>query len=398
LASAIDSKEADKESTMSSFLFTEEQEMFRETVRRLATRAFRDSYLERARSERFPSEAYAELAANGLLGLGLPTDLGGSGADAVTMGLAVEEIARADFNMGMLIFYGIVGAGLAAALADEGERRDWTRGVASGEKIVCGAFTEPGGGSDLAALRLRAMADGDGWRLTGEKTSVTLGPHADAAVVLATTDPTLGTKAIEGFLVDLDDPSIAKQRFRDPGMHPLGRSALTFDGTFVARSRRVGRPGKGLAYILGEFEFTRTLLALIVIGVAERAIEITIDWVKNRRAFGQPIASYQGVSFPLAERKTYIEAGRWLCYRALGLRAAGRSCRSEAAMVKWWLPQVATQTVNDCIVLHGHTGWSEEMPLFQMLADVSGLQIGDGTPQIQKLVIARELIGREWVG
>ena len=383
---------------MSSFLFSEEQEIFRESVRRLATRAFRDSYLERAVSERFPRETYAELAANGLLGMGLPPELGGQGADPITVGIAVEEIAHADFNMGMLAFYGVGGAEFAAALEDDEERVRWTRDVVRGERIVCGAFTESGGGSDLRNLRLRAVADGDGWRLHGEKTSVTLGSHADAALVLATTDPALGTRGIEGFLVDLDDPSIAKQRFRDPGMHPLGRAALAFDGTYVPRSRRVGREGRGLAYVLGEFELTRALLGLVVLGVAERAIEITAEWVKQRQAFGQPISRYQGVSFVLAEHETRLEAGRWLCYRALGLRAAGRSAKREAAMAKWLLPEEAVRTVNDCIVLHGHTGWSTEMPLFQMLADVSGLQIGDGTPQIQKLIVARERLGREWVG
>ena len=380
------------------FLFTEEQEMFRDSVRRLATRAFRDSYLERARCEDFPRAAHRELATNGLLALGLPESLGGSAASQVTMGIATEEIARADFNMAMLVFYGVVSSRLAERLADERERDVWVRAIASGERVVCAGFTEPGGGSDLAALKLRAVPDGDGWRLHGEKTSVTVGPHSDAIVVLANVDPSAGPRGIHGFLVDLDDPSIAKQRFKDPGIRPLGRSAFGFDGTFVPRSRLIGEPGKGLATILSEFEFTRTLLGLMAIGIAERAIEMTVDWVRSRETFGQPIARYQGVSFPLAEHETYLEAGRWLCYRALALRDAGQSARREAAMAKWWMPHVAVRAINDCIVIHGHMGWSEEMPLMQMLADVSGMQIGDGTPQIQKLVIARDLIGREWVG
>src|SRR5205823_3343647 len=148
-----------------------------------------------------------------------------------TMGIAIEEVAHADFNMAMSLFYGFVNSAMVAALPDENERRHWTRAVASGEKLVCGAFTEPGGASDLGAIRLRATADGDGWRLSGEKTSVTVGPHADAAIVLATTDPSLGHKGIMLFLVDLEDPTISKQRFRDPGLHPLGRSGLTFDDT-----------------------------------------------------------------------------------------------------------------------------------------------------------------------
>src|SRR5262249_40400672 len=196
-----------------------------------------------------------------------------------------EEIARADFNMAMLLFYGVVTSRMLEFLADQGERVSWTRAVARGDRMVCAGFTEPSGGSDLAALKLRATPDADGWRLHGEKTSVTIGPHADAVVVLANVEPAKGVRGIHGFLVDLDHPSIARQRFRDPGLHPLGRSAFTFDGTFVPRSRLIGEPGKGLSTILAEFEFTRTLLGLMAIGTAERAIEITVDWVRSRQTF-----------------------------------------------------------------------------------------------------------------
>jgi len=381
--------------------FTEEQEAFRESVCRLGREKLRDGYFERAKSEAFPRDAYRAMAGAGLLSLSIPVELGGAGADHVTMGIAVEEVARADFNLGMYEFYGVLMPETLRSLSDPAERRAWCDAFARGERLACGAFTEPGGGSDLKALRLRAVRDGDGWRLSGEKTSVTIGPHADAAIVLATTDPNLGTRGIRSFFVDLDDPTIARQRFRDPGWRPLGRAALTFDGTFVPKHRALGGEagdGRGLQTTLKFFELSRTLLGLACIGAAERAIEITVDWVKSRKAFGQPIAAYQGVSFPLAEHATYLEAGRWLCYRALSLIDAGKSANREAAMCKWWMPQAAVAAINDCMVLHGHMGYSDEMPLAQMLLDVAGLQIGDGTPQIQKLIIARDLLGREHSG
>jgi cyclohexanecarboxyl-CoA dehydrogenase len=176
------------------FCFSEEQESFRESVRRFGREKLRDGYLTRAKSEAFPLDAYRALAEAGLLGLGLPAELGGAGADHVTMGIAVEEVARADFNLGMYEFYGVTMPETLRSLADPAERQDWCRAFVRGERLACGAFTEPAGGSDLKALKVRAVRDGDGWRLSGEKTSVTIGPHAHAASVLATTDPTLGTR------------------------------------------------------------------------------------------------------------------------------------------------------------------------------------------------------------
>jgi cyclohexanecarboxyl-CoA dehydrogenase len=238
--------------------------------------------------------------------------------------------------------------------------------------------------------------------LSGEKTSVTLGMHASEAIVVATIDPSLGSKGTRQFLVPLDQPSIHRSRFRDPGFRPLSRAAITFDDTFVPAGRELRAPGKqaksGIARTLHAFDFTRPLLALMVVGAARRALDMTIQWATERQAFGQPISRYQGVSFNIAEHDTMLEAARCLAYRTLGLRAAGQRHTREAAMCKWWAPRVAFEAINDCIVIHGHAGWSVEMPLQQLLMDVSGLQIGDGTPQIQKLVIARELMGRDRVG
>jgi cyclohexanecarboxyl-CoA dehydrogenase len=378
-------------------LFSEEQEMFRETIARLAQAEFRERYLERATSSEYPRDALEVLAKNDLLSLAIPEELGGQAASAITMGIAIEELAHADFNVSYVAFNAILTAGLASRLLPREERERWARGVARAERLLCAGFTEPRGGSDLQGLRLRAERDGDGWRLTGEKTSVTTSPHADAAIILATTDPSQRSRGTVLLLVDMDDPTVSLQCFHDPGFRPQGRAAVSFDGTYVPRSRQMGGIGEGFREVMREFELSRTLLGLMCVGTARRAMDMTVEWVRQRQAFGQPISKFQGVSFPLAEHDTYLEASRWLAYRSLALRDAGKSHNREAAMCKWWMPQISAAAINDCIILHGHTGWAEEMPLTQMLKDVSGLQIGDGTPQIQKLVIARSLIGREWV-
>ena len=386
---------------MPEFVFDEDHLAYEEAVRTLARREFYDGYLERATHDELPWADLKRLARHGLLDLALPASLGGQEVDPITYGIACEQIAYADFNLSYLIF-GLCGMGeLVTALPPEiGERL--ALALAAGDEVYGIALTEPRGGSDAARPSVRAEPVDGGWRLHGEKTSVTPGMAASELVVVATTDPGAGSKATKRFLVAADDPTITRQQFRDPGFRPLGRAGISFDGTFVADEREF-RPSSaggrsGVAAQLAAFDFTRILLGLMVLGAARRALDMTIEYVKEREAFGRPIAGYQGVSFTIAELDTKLEATRWLCYRALGLRAAGLPHTREAAMCKWFAPRLAVEAINECIVLHGHVGWSVEMPLQQLLLDVSGLQIGDGTPQIQKLVIARELIGRQYVG
>ncbi len=380
------------------YLLTDEHEAYRESVKRLAETEFGGGYLARASQDVFPRDELHTLGRHELLGLGVAEEYGGQNADCLIAGIACEEMAKVDFNLSYLVFGSILPGKIVGHMQDLDAREHWSRAIATGEKMVAAGISEPGAGSDNAAMKCRADAVEGGWRITGEKTSVTLAAHADAAFIFANTDPEAGYRGLGCFLVELDDPSIARQTFADPGFRPLGRGSLTFDGTFVAASQQIGPIGRGLPLILNEFEFTRPLLALMVIGAAETALRMAGDYVKQREAFGQPVSRNQGVSFALAEHETYLEAVRCLSYRALALRVAGRSARKEAAMVKWLGPKVAIDAINEAVILHGHVGWSTEMPLMQLLLDVSGLQIGDGTPQIQKLIIARALLGREAVG
>jgi cyclohexanecarboxyl-CoA dehydrogenase len=369
-------------------VLSDELEQFRESVRGFAQAHLAGGYLERALSDEFPWAVHTRLAQQGLIGIEADPAYGGQGADHLAAGIACEEIARADFNAAYMVFSSTVTASLLqrhSPMASE-----LLPAIVGGRLKICLGLTEPGSGSDAAAMAARADRIPGGWRLRGEKTSVTGLPTAHRAVVFARTD-----RGPTGFLVDLDDPSVSRQRFRDPGLRPVGRGSVTFDGTFVAEERLVGEEGYGFQMVMGEFDYTRSLLGLMAIAAAERAIEMTVSYARERHTFGQPIASYQGVTFPIAEHLTRLEAARWLAYRALSLRMLGRPHTREAAMVKWWAPHIACQAIDDCIVIHGHVGWSDEMPLQAMRRDVSSLLIGDGTPQIQKLIIARETFGRE---
>jgi cyclohexanecarboxyl-CoA dehydrogenase len=372
-------------------ILSDEHEAFRESVRSFARAELAPGYLDRALSDEFPTEIYLRLAAQGLIGVEVSEESGGQGADHLAAGIACEEVARADFNAAYMVFSSTAEGSLIErhpALAGE-----LLPAMLAGKLKLCLGLTEPESGSDAGAMKAAAERVRGGWRLTGEKTSITGLPSAHMAIVFARSES--GPSA---FLVDLDDSSVSRQRFRDPGLRPVGRGSIALDGTFVPEERMLGEEGRGLALVLSEFDYTRSLLGLMAIGTAEAAIEMSVDYARERHAFGQPIASYQGVTFPIAEHVTHLEAARWLCYRALSLRMLGKPHTREAAMVKWWAPHVAVRAIEDCIVLHGHVGWSDEMPLQAMRRDVSSLLIGDGTPQIQKLIIARETFGRESLG
>lgn len=382
---------------MSFFLFDDDQIAFQQSVRRFSETELASGYLARAQSDEFFWDVYRQLGSQGLLGLGVSEANGGEGADLITVGLACEEVSRADYNVGFAVFNASVAGGMLEKNLQPGLRDAWLPGLVSGEKLTGLALTEPESGSDAQAMRMRAKKVEGGWLLNGEKTSSSLAAHAHGLVVFAKSGADASSREVTAFFVPLDAPGIARHAFNDAGFRPIGRAAVSFEDVFVSDEHVMGEVGRGFQMVMGEFDYTRSLLGLLSIGSAMTAVEMTVEYAKQRKAFGQPIAKFQGVSFPLAEHATFIEGVRWLCYRALALRMANLPHTKEAAMIKWWGPHTAVQAIHDCIVLHGHVAYSEDLPLQQMLRDVSGLEIGDGTPQIQKLIVAREMFGRDYL-
>jgi len=231
--------------------------------------------------------------------------------------------------------------------------------------------------------------------MTGEKSGISLGMVAHAAIVFARTDPGSRARGVTAFLVPLDLPGVSRSALRDLGSRLVGRAVLSFDHVRIPASHRLGPEGAGFHQVMRGFDFNRVIIALACLGTAQVALEETMAYVKERRAFGQPLARYEGVSFPIAEAATQIEAARWLCYRALWLADRGEPHTKESAMVKWWAPKLSVDVIHQCLLLHGHYGYTDELPFEQRLRDVIGLEIGDGTPEVMKLVVARELMGRE---
>ncbi|MEW6473091.1 MAG: acyl-CoA dehydrogenase family protein [Actinomycetota bacterium] len=380
------------------FAFDSEEEAFRASVRQLARGELSPGYGQRASSTEFPWTELKTLGHAGLLGLGLPEVHGGQGpASHVVSGICCEEVAYADFNLAFLPFYSALVGKMLAKFGTEEVQRDFLAPLVAGDALVSFALTEPDAGSDAARLRTRIVPVDGGYRVDGEKTSVTILPHAQACIVFGSSSPEWGNRRISAVVVPLSAAGVTTSRFNDMGMLPLGRGALHLDGVVVPASHLLGREGGAFRMVMGEFDFSRALLGLMLVAAAQASVDEAIEHAKERRTFGQPLLKWEAISFRLAEHLTLLEAARWLCYRALSLRDSGKPHTKEAAMCKWWIPDLAGDAVRSAMLIHGHGSYSTLYPLQQRLRDMMGLHLGDGAPEVQKVVIVREVMGREYV-
>ncbi|GIX46707.1 MAG: acyl-CoA dehydrogenase [Candidatus Tectimicrobiota bacterium] len=379
------------------FRFSEEQEQFRDTVRRFARSELAPYYREGDHTKAFPHRQLAAMAELGLTGLRIPEAWGGSLQPCLVSGIAAEEVARADFNCGYFVEQNAFLGELLWRFGSPQLQERYLPGMANGSLVMGIALTEPAVGSDAANLTTRAVREGDVYVLSGEKTSVSFAGAMDACVVFAKTDPRAGARGISAFVVRSEWDGVRRTVLPSIGSKCLLRGTLVLDGVRVPRDHLIGEEGKGFYMIMSGFDYARALIALMCIGCAMQSLEETMQYVKERHAFGRPIAKFEGVQFPIAEDYTLLEAARLLSYRCLWLKDEGLPHTKEASMCKWWAPKLAVEVIHHCLLLHGHYGYVEDMPFDQRLRDVMGLEIGDGTAQIQKIVVARELLGREFL-
>jgi cyclohexanecarboxyl-CoA dehydrogenase len=377
-------------------VLTDDQKALQETARRFARERLLPDYQKREKTGTLDRALIAEMGALGLLGVDLPEEYGGLGVDAVTTGLIAEELAYGDFNVSAVP----VGISLNAAIlirhAQPEVVREWVPKMIRGEAVVAICLTEPRGGSDAGNLTLKARKDGDGYVINGEKTSITFADRADAYLIFARTGKVEdGAKGVSAFFIPYSEGcGIQRTKFDDVGSAIIGRGSVFFDDVRVPASHMLGTEGKGFTQVMQGFDYSRALIGLQCVGAAQASLDEAWAYAKEREAFGKPIGQYQGVSFPLAEGESQIEAVRQLCYHALALRDAGLPHTKEAAMCKWMGPRNAFDIIHQCLLTFGHYGWSKDLPHQQRMRDVMGLEIGDGTAQIMKLIIARERIGR----
>jgi cyclohexanecarboxyl-CoA dehydrogenase len=379
------------------FSFSEEQSLLRRVIHDFAEKELLPHYRHWDRTGEFPRELWRRMGELGLTGARAPHEYDGGALDAVSTGIAAEEVARGDFNLSYGVLMPALCGEVLTRFGSERVKREWLAPMARGEAVMGLALTEPGAGSDAKMIQTRAERDGDDYVISGEKSGISLAMAADALVLFAKTDPEAGARGVTAFLVPATAPGVTRTPFEDMGSRAVQRGGFFLDGVRVPVDYRIGEEGRGFQSVMNGFDFSRFLIGLMCLGAAQQSLNETMEYVKGRHAFGQPLARFEGVQFPIAEHATLIEAARWLCYRGLWLRDQGLPHTKEAAMVKWWAPKVSVDCIHDCLLLHGQYGYTKEMPHEQRLRDVIGLEIGDGTAQVQKIIVARELLGREYL-
>ena len=373
------------------FSLTDEQQALLEVATQFSRARLAPRYRAREQAGVIEREIVAELGQMGFLGAELPESVGGLGLDCVTSGLLLEQIAYGDFNVSYVNLLASLCGQIIADHARSDEARDWLRQIVRGEKTVAIALTESSVGSDAARLKLKATRLADGWRLNGEKASISMATQADVAVVFARTGSTEDrAHGISAFLVPLDAPGISRHAFDDIGTRAVGRGAIFFDDVRVPSHMMLGDEGKGFVQVMQGFDYSRGLIGLQCLGVVRASLDETWRYIREREAFGKPIGEFQGVSFPLAEAETFYTACRSMCLRTLWLKDRGLPHTAEAAMCKWWAPKLACDIIHQCLLTHGHGGYGADYAFGQRYRDVMGLQIGDGTANIMKMIIARE--------
>lgn len=381
---------------MLNFEFTEEQNQFRKILHDFAKEELLPNYTKWDREGITPRHLWLKLGELGVTGLRIPEQYGGVGADCVTTGIAAEEIGRGDFNLTYAVMLnGLIGE-ILAQHASEHLKNTWLPAIASGEKIVGIAITEPSAGTDAGGITSTAVLNGNEYILNGEKSGISVATCGDAFIVFAKTDPSLGNRGISAFLVPADAPGFEAKGYEDMGNIPIGRGSLYMHDLRIPKENLIGTENQGFAQVMNGFDLSRLLIGLQCVGAASQSLDETIEHVKMRHSFGKPLATYQAVSFPIVTHHTQLELIKWQAYRGLWLRDQGKKHSKEASTVKWLGPKYSVEAIHECLLLNGHYAYTKEMPLEQRLRDVIGLEIGDGTAQANQMVIAKDIIGKEF--
>ncbi|HPR42901.1 MAG TPA: cyclohexanecarboxyl-CoA dehydrogenase [Ottowia sp.] len=376
----------------------EDLQAIAEHARRFATQQVAPGFLERDRTRVLDRGLMRAMGELGFIAPELPEAVGGQGMGCLAAGVIHEQIARADLSISYINLLASLNGQILAEHGQPSVARPWLERLTRGEALLAIALTEPRGGSDAANLRLRVERVGDSYVVNGEKTSISAADQADAAVVFGRTGGVeSGAHGVTALLVPMDAPGVTRSRFDCHGQRAIGRGSLFFENVRVPLDHRLGEENQGFVQVMQGFDFSRALIGLQVLAVAKVALEETWAYVAERQAFNRPLAAFQGVSHPLADYETQVAAARLLCLQTLWLKDRGLPHTAEAAMCKWWGPKLAYDCVHQCLLMFGHGGY-DRGAMEQRLRDVLGFQIGDGTAQIMKTIIARTQAGRAAVG
>jgi alkylation response protein AidB-like acyl-CoA dehydrogenase len=376
------------------FDLNESQQKLVSMVRDFCVREVKPHATEWDRAETFPREVVAQLGELGLLGMTVPEELGGSALDTLSVAAVVEEIARWDGSLALTVAsHNGLGTSHLLRFGSEELRRRYIPDIAAGKKLAAWGLTEPGSGSDAAGMRSTAVRKGNGWVLNGTKMFITQGTVGDVFVVLALTDPNLKQKGVTAFLLEKGIPGFSQRPLHGKlGMRSSDTAELVLEDVFVEDWRRIGPVGGGFIDTLKILDKGRITIGALSVGLGRGALEESIAYSKERKAFGKPIGDFQALRWMMADMATELDAARLLVHRAAALCDQGRPYSSEAAMGKLFASEAACRAAANGVQIHGGYGFTREYLVERIYRDVKLCTIGEGTSEIQRLVIARELL------
>jgi acyl-CoA dehydrogenase len=374
--------------------FTDEQLMMRNMVRDFA-QAEIAPFIERMEAGEFPREMLKKMGELGLMGITAPAEYGGAEMDFTSYIIAIHELSKVSAVMGVILsVHTSVGTNPILYFGNEEQKQKYVPKLARGEFIGAFCLTEPSAGSDAGSLKTRAIRDGETYVLDGSKVFITNGGEADVYIVFASTNPEEGSRGISAFIVEKGTPGfIIGKDERKMGLHGSRTLQLTFENMRIPATNLLGQEGDGFKIALANLDVGRIGIAAQSLGIAEAALEAATDYAKERKQFGKPIAQQQGVGFKLADMATSVEAAKLLVYRAASLRSKGLPCGKEASMAKLFASQTAMDTTIEAVQIFGGYGYTEDYPVERYFRDAKVTQIYEGTSEIQRIVIAKHVLG-----
>jgi alkylation response protein AidB-like acyl-CoA dehydrogenase len=376
------------------FQLNEEQQQLRKSVREFAAREILPHVMEWDEASHFPLETVKELGKLGLLGVIFPAEYGGAGMGYVEYVTAIEELSRVDGSVGIIVAaHTSLCSNHIWITASEEQKRKYIPKLATGEFIGAWGLTEPGSGSDAGSARMTAVRKKDCWVLNGTKTFITNGHYADVVVVVAVTDKTAHTHGLSAFVVEKGTKGFRPGKKENKlGLRASDTAELIFEDCCIPAGNLLGKEGDGFVDAMRVLDGGRISIAALGLGMGQGAFEAAVKYSKQRQQFGKPISEFQAIQWKLADMATELEAARLLTYNAASRKDAGLKTTQESSMAKLYTSEVAVRCANECVQIHGGYGFVKDYPAEKFYRDVKLCTIGEGTSEIQRLVIARQLL------
>ena len=386
--------ELEQAQSLFPFVLTEEQEHLQREIRTFAAREIVPNIMKWDEASEFPLATIKELGKLGLLGVIFPPEYGGAGLGYVDYALAIEELSAVDGSLGITVAaHNSLGTNHIFLAGNEAQRKKYVPRLASGEWLAAWALTEPGSGSDPSSARTTAVKKGDRYVLNGNKTFITNGRYADVVVVIAVTDKSNGTHGFSAFVVEKGTNGFRPGKKENKlGLRASDTSELIFEDCEIPEENLLGQEGEGFVDAMRVLDGGRISIAAMALGIARGALDAALKYVKERRQFGRAIAEFQGTQWKLADMATELDAARLLTQRAAVLKDAGRKVTRESSMAKLFAGEVAVRICNEAVQLFGGYGVIKDYPVEKYYRDVKVCTIGEGTSEIQRMVIAREIL------